>query len=160
EDGLGEPLPKSARMLRSFAICWRRSSRGCCCALEAGRVQPRIVDGARPHAARSAFKRRTEPGGLVLVLDRRLVAAILQQEEAAMDRTRHVALIAMVMLSLGYQGSALAGPKGLSSCKSLTTPGSYVLTGNLSAVGDCLVVAADFVTIDLAGFSVTGNGTG
>jgi hypothetical protein len=53
-----------------------------------------------------------------------------------------------------------ADPKNLKNCKTLSAPGSYVLADNLNAAGDCLVLAADFVTIDLNGFSIAGNGTG
>ena len=36
----------------------------------------------------------------------------------------------------------------------------YVLTADLRASGDCLTVAADRVTIDLKGHTITGDGTG
>lgn len=55
---------------------------------------------------------------------------------------------------------AAADPKALKTCKTINAPGSYVLTDNLNAAGDCLVIATDFVTIDLNGFSIAGNGTG
>jgi Periplasmic copper-binding protein (NosD) len=57
------------------------------------------------------------------------------------------------------QGSA---PSPITECPTtIIEPGSYVLVTNLLfRAGDCLVVAADFVTIDLAGFAITGNGTG
>ena len=55
---------------------------------------------------------------------------------------------------------ALAAPRVINSCQTLTEPGSYVVNRNLQATGDCLVVAADFVTIDLDGFVISGSGTG
>jgi hypothetical protein len=48
---------------------------------------------------------------------------------------------------------------GISACQSVSA-GSYVLTQDIFAVGDCLVVTADNVTIDLKGFQIRGNGTG
>ncbi|MCX6772161.1 MAG: hypothetical protein NTV88_00105, partial [Candidatus Micrarchaeota archaeon] len=38
-------------------------------------------------------------------------------------------------------------------------PGIYTLTANLSISGTCLVVSADNVTIDCAGYSITGGNT-
>jgi len=55
---------------------------------------------------------------------------------------------------------ALAAPRVINACQTLTEPGSYVVNRNLQSSGDCLVVAADFVTIDLDGFVITGSGTG
>src|SRR5262245_47381755 len=48
------------------------------------------------------------------------------------------------------------GPPGI------TQAGSFVLTNNLITPGaeDCLAIHAEFVTIDLAGFSIIGRGAG
>jgi hypothetical protein len=54
----------------------------------------------------------------------------------------------------------LAQPTPITACQLITASGSYVLTKDLTTAGDCLVLAHDFITIDLAGFSITGNGTG
>lgn len=61
-----------------------------------------------------------------------------------------------VALPLG----ALAAPKNINGCTAITEPGSYVVARNLAATGDCLVIQADFVTVDLDGFVISGNGTG
>ena len=45
------------------------------------------------------------------------------------------------------------------NCQTISQPGSYTLTKNLSSTGDCIVIASDFVTLDLAGFTISGNGT-
>jgi len=42
----------------------------------------------------------------------------------------------------------------------ITTSGSYYLTTNLSSTGHGIIVQADHVTVDLMGFSVTGDGSG
>jgi len=50
----------------------------------------------------------------------------------------------------------------ISSCQTITQPGSYFLITNLTATGagDCLTIQANFVTLDLSGFVIAGNGTG
>jgi parallel beta-helix repeat protein len=72
---------------------------------------------------------------------------------------RHGALTAVSLaLALALVGRAeAASPIG--ACGSLGA-GSYILTANLTATGDCLVVTAHFVTINLGGFTISGNGTG
>jgi hypothetical protein len=78
-----------------------------------------------------------------------------------MKGTKRWTVPVMLVLSLGaYVHEAAAAPSNVNACQTLSQPGSYVLAKNLAATGDCLVVAADAVTIDLAGFAITGNGTG
>jgi hypothetical protein len=55
---------------------------------------------------------------------------------------------------------ASAAPQPISACQTISASGSYILTGNLTAVGDCLLVDADNITIDLDGFTITGPGSG
>jgi len=45
------------------------------------------------------------------------------------------------------------------NCQTISQPGSYTLTKNLTSAGDCIVIASDFVTLDLAGFTISGNGS-
>jgi parallel beta-helix repeat protein len=45
-------------------------------------------------------------------------------------------------------------------CGTIDQPGSYKLVNNVKAAGNCLVVTAEGVTIDLGGFTISGNGTG
>ncbi len=45
------------------------------------------------------------------------------------------------------------------NCQTISQPGSYTLTKNLTSTGDCIVIASDFVTLDLAGFTISGTGT-
>lgn len=61
---------------------------------------------------------------------------------------------------IGLSTGALAAPRTLQSCQTLSEPGSYVVGRNLSATGDCFVIDADYVTVDLDGFVVSGNGSG
>ena len=48
----------------------------------------------------------------------------------------------------------------IKQCQGIDQPGSYKLVCNLRATGDCLVITTEGVTIDLAGFAMTGDGTG
>jgi hypothetical protein len=52
------------------------------------------------------------------------------------------------------------GPAEIERCQAIDQPGSYKLVKNLKATGDCLVLTAQGVTIDLGGFALTGDGTG
>ena len=45
------------------------------------------------------------------------------------------------------------------NCQTISQPGSYALTKNLTSTGDCIVIASDNVTLDLAGFTISGNGS-
>src|SRR5258706_14664779 len=55
---------------------------------------------------------------------------------------------------------AQAAPKVLNNCQPITEPGAYVIGKNITASGDCFVIAADNVNLDFDGFVLTGNGTG
>jgi hypothetical protein len=50
-------------------------------------------------------------------------------------------------------------PIQIKRCQTISEPGSYELANNLTAARDCLVITADFVTIDLAGFTISGTQT-
>ena len=70
------------------------------------------------------------------------------------------ALFTMLLIGglCGRAGAIITNP--ISACGTLSSPGAYFLTGNLSATGDCLVIAADNVAIDMKGKTITGNGSG
>jgi hypothetical protein len=76
----------------------------------------------------------------------------------AMKKLGQGMLVAIAVL--GLTGVASAGPKAISSCKTINEPGSYLVTKNLTAAGDCLIVTAKNVTIDLGGFVVSGPADG
>lgn len=71
---------------------------------------------------------------------------------------RRRALLAALCVALPT--GAFAAPRDVRNCITLDEPGSYVLQRNLTARGDCLVIEADFVNVDLNGFVISGNGTG
>jgi len=52
------------------------------------------------------------------------------------------------------------GPITINRCRTIDQPGSYELANNLTVAGNCLVITAQGVTIDLNGFKIVGNGTG
>jgi hypothetical protein len=68
--------------------------------------------------------------------------------------------LAATALVLGLASPASAGlqPAPINKCGTIDKPGSYRLTRNLTASGDCIVVTVDFVTIDLGGFTIFGPG--
>ena len=67
----------------------------------------------------------------------------------------------MVLAGLGAGANdASAAPKGITGCQTIFVSGSYILTKNLRISGDCIIVAADNVTIDLDGYTIEGDGTG
>ena len=70
------------------------------------------------------------------------------------------ALFTMLLIGGLCGRASAAAPTPITACGTLSSPGNYVLTGNLTASGDCLVIAADNVAIDLKGKTITGNGSG
>lgn len=59
--------------------------------------------------------------------------------------------------------TAVAAPTEIAACQTISQPGSYVLVTNLApppGADDCLIVNSHFVTIDLNGFAIIGNGKG
>jgi hypothetical protein len=84
---------------------------------------------------------------------------------------RRLAALFPIVLALGAiilapragaqaQAARGEGPTEIEKCRAIDKPGSYKLVNNLVAAtgADCLVITADFVTIDLAGFSITSSG--
>ena len=72
------------------------------------------------------------------------------------DLPRALAALAFAFIA----APTLAAPRVLLNCTTITDAGSYVIGRNISAIGDCFVIAADNVVVDLDGFVLTGNGTG
>jgi hypothetical protein len=56
-------------------------------------------------------------------------------------------------------GAQAQGPTEISKCQTIDKSGSYILVNNLTASFgvSCLVITANFVTIDLAGFTISGT---
>lgn len=73
---------------------------------------------------------------------------------------RELTAALFAMLLIGGLCARASADTAVSTCGTLSAPGNYFLTTNLSATGDCLVIAADNVAIDLKGKTITGNGSG
>ncbi len=76
-----------------------------------------------------------------------------------------ISLITVILLtSLVYSNAMAAGPKKINKCMTINKSGSYVVNKNLQATrktaGSCIVIDADFVTLDLNGFTLKGLGDG
>jgi hypothetical protein len=79
-------------------------------------------------------------------------------------------LAALLAIAVALGATSLApvaaareeGPIEIDKCQTISHPGSYKLVNNLtlSGPGACLTIAADFVTIDLAGFTIEGRERG
>jgi hypothetical protein len=71
-----------------------------------------------------------------------------------------VALIILDMVTMAATAWA-AAPTLISGCPyTITAPGSYILTKDLTSAGTCIMIEVSNVTIDLQGHTITGNGTG
>jgi hypothetical protein len=73
------------------------------------------------------------------------------------------AIILAPRASAQAQDSRQEGPTEIEKCQTIDKPGSYKLVKNLTFTvppngGSCLLITADFVTIDLAGFSISFSG--
>src|SRR5262245_21501648 len=72
-----------------------------------------------------------------------------------------VFIVVSVVVATFRQPCAVAvEPVKITQCGGINKSGSYVLANNLAMDGHCLVVTADSVTIDLAGFVITGGRSG
>jgi hypothetical protein len=88
------------------------------------------------------------------------------------DRMRRPADLFPIALALGAmillpragaqaQDAREEGPTEIEKCRTIDRPGSYKLVNDLTfsgTTGTCLLITARFVTIDLAGFTISGPG--
>jgi hypothetical protein len=78
---------------------------------------------------------------------------------------RKPAAVFTIAVALGaiifVPGADARAPTKIKACQTISQPGSYELGDNLVPTGfvDCLVITADGVTVDLAGFSISGSPT-
>src|SRR6267154_5446890 len=95
--------------------------------------------------------------------DRRLCVARDLRSEVTMNiklSAREIIAALFTILLIGGFGGRASADTAVSTCGTLSSPGNYFLTQNLTATGDCLVIAADNVAIDMKGKTISGNGTG
>ncbi|MCE5336877.1 MAG: hypothetical protein LLG06_20045 [Desulfobacteraceae bacterium] len=80
-----------------------------------------------------------------------------------MKARNHFIVAVLIFFGLiAFVSEAAAAPAVISSCKTITAGGSYILSTNLTATsstGNCIITAADDITIDLNGFTITGKGS-
>jgi hypothetical protein len=74
-----------------------------------------------------------------------------------------LAVVALVLAPRGAQAQSAQepGPIEITACQTINDPGSYKLVNNLTFSafsGTCLPITVSFVTIDLAGFTISGSG--
>jgi hypothetical protein len=67
---------------------------------------------------------------------------------------KSLVVTATVVLGLGVCAGQATAQDKIQKCGPITSSGSYVLGNNLTTTDDCLVIQADFVTIDLGGFVI------
>ena len=75
------------------------------------------------------------------------------------------AFAVVVALLLGSFAGASGGPANpIGACPfAITAAGTYTVTNDLTAAGDCITITqplGDSVTVNLNGFTITGDGTG
>ncbi len=82
----------------------------------------------------------------------------LQEKRDITVRTTIVAIFTISALAAPLYASEAEpkrrayGPTKISHCRTINRPGSYIVTKNLTAEGDCIVIKASNVTLDLDGF--------
>ena len=74
-------------------------------------------------------------------------------------RPRTAIITITLLAALGFAVRADAGAVTIDTCQTLSIPNTvYKLTADLTSTGDCLIVAADKITIDLQGHTIAGAG--
>lgn len=79
-------------------------------------------------------------------------------------KVRNTCLLSLLAILIGYgtmiPAASAATPTVLSSCGNISAAGSYVLSKNLTSSGNCFVIQAPNVAIDMQGHKIKGDGTG
>src|SRR5258705_1782349 len=65
-----------------------------------------------------------------------------------------------LFLLMAITPAQAAAPTAVNACQALSAPGNYVVTKNLTASGDCLVLTVSNIAIDLQGHKIVGSGSG
>jgi hypothetical protein len=83
------------------------------------------------------------------------------KQEAAFAIVLALGAICLAPGGAQAQASRQEGPIKIEKCQTIDKPGSYKLVNNLTftgSTGTCLTITTSFVTIDLAGFTISGPG--
>ena len=70
------------------------------------------------------------------------------------------ALGALAALAMLLAASTSRADTAVSACGTLSSPGNYFLTQNLTSAGTCIVISSEGVSFDMRGHTITGDGTG
>jgi len=57
-----------------------------------------------------------------------------------------------------FSAASASAATSINACQTISVPGEYVLTANVTSNATCFEVTADDVTIDGDGYSITGSG--
>jgi len=73
-----------------------------------------------------------------------------------MERTKRLVVVCTILAASAIFATDAAAQTKITKCQSISATGSYVLGSNVTAnsPGTCLPISADFVTIDLNGFTI------
>jgi len=74
-------------------------------------------------------------------------------------RLRVTLALGLFLLMSSTPGRA-SGPTAINVCGTISAPGNYAVTKNLTASGDCLVLTVNNIALDLQGHKITGDGSG
>src|SRR5258708_11817243 len=80
--------------------------------------------------------------------------------EKSIRTLKLVTLLALGLCALPSTPAHAAAPTPINACETVSTPGNYALTKNLTASGDCLTLTASNINIDLTGHTISGDGSG
>jgi len=80
--------------------------------------------------------------------------------EKSIRTLKMITLLALALCALASTPAHAAAPTPINACQTLSTPGNYALTKNLTASGDCLVLTSNNINVDLAGHTISGDGSG
>ena len=81
--------------------------------------------------------------------------------EKSLRTLKLVTLLTLGFCALvGSTPARAAAPTPISACGTISTPGNFALTKNLTASGDCLTLTTSTINVDLTGHTLSGDGTG
>src|SRR6266852_3624826 len=94
--------------------------------------------------------RSTIAGGVTIMLDTHLLRSV-----------RLSGLLALgLFLLVSITPSRAAGATAINACGTISAPGNYAVTKNLTSSGDCLTLTVSNIAIDLQGHKIVGDGSG
>ena len=69
-------------------------------------------------------------------------------------------MLALGLFLLMPIASARAAATAVNACQTLSAPGNYLVTSDLTASGDCFTLTVSNIAIDMQGHKIVGNGSG